>query len=158
MSKSEIRLTEVRAKQANKLRQKHKDTLGLTQEDFYNHILKKIVANDYAYMRGRDRKDKTRVKIDKELKNKASEKAKYLGFSTLNEMLEEIIAKEYKDSVYKPKKSYERFENIGKKHSNLDNKKKERSYYENLTSQEKDEWKDRIKKSKQTLEKRKGGQ
>ncbi|MGI2269975.1 hypothetical protein [Staphylococcus sp. GDY8P126P] len=154
MSKSEIRLTEVRAKQANKLRQKHKDTLGLTQEDFYNHILKKVVANDYAYMRGRERKDKTRVKIDKELKNKASEKAKYLGFSTLNEMLEEIIAKEYKDSVYKSKKAYERFESVGKKHLEIASENKRRKNYEDLTSEEKVEMKSKIKKAKQKRDER----
>src|SRR5699024_7517654 len=86
MNKSELRITKTRAKQAQKIRQKHKDTVGVTQEDFYNYILKKIIAKDYVGKRGREKNEMTRVKVDVELRNQATEIAKSLGFRSINTM------------------------------------------------------------------------
>lgn len=118
MSKSELRITETRAKQAQKIRQKHKDTVGATQEGFYNYLLKKIVAKDYVGKRGREQKRMTRVKVDMDLRNKASEMAKELGFRSINTMMERIISDEYLEHIYNPEKAYELFETSGRRNRN----------------------------------------
>lgn len=118
MNKSELRITKTRAKQAQKIRQKHKDTVGVTQEDFYNYILKKIIAKDYVGKRGREKNEMTRVKVDVELRNQATEIAKSLGFRSINTMIESIVADEYYEHVYNPEKAYKMFEATGRKKRN----------------------------------------
>lgn len=123
MDKSELRINERRAKHGEKVRQKHIDTVGVTSEDFYNFILKKIVAKDYDWMRGEGRTKMKRLKVDSELRKQASEKAKKLGFSSINKMVERILKREYFDYLSEPEKAHEMFESVGKEERNETHRK-----------------------------------
>ncbi|MFF5909485.1 hypothetical protein ACFY6E_12470 [Staphylococcus cohnii] len=115
--KGTIRVKESTKKMFKKIRKKHLYTVGKTDEEMMNHILKRIIAGSYFWMAGKRNRNVAKIYADYDLVQKASEQAKKQGYSSLNEFLNEIIRAEYKSHVYKRDKGSRLFETVGRRES-----------------------------------------
>lgn len=76
------------------LQNEHRDMVGRTEKGLVEHMLKKVIVGDYDDLQPEEPESKRRMFVNKELRDKADERAKANGFSNISEMINRIIKKE----------------------------------------------------------------
>ena len=116
-----LRIDEETKSKLMKIRRNH----NYSVESMGNHLLNKVIAGDYDYIKAKDKKQNKTMNVDHEIWVKARAKADELGFSSLNQMIKQIADDEY--TLHIADVEYQKmFESVG----NQQNIAKQSSFFE----------------------------
>lgn len=93
--KGVLKITPEAKEKLLKIKRKHEYTVGDTFETLNNHILNKVVEGDYDFIKPIDTRNSRKVNVDYDIWEKAKVKAEELGFTSLNQMMNQIADVEF---------------------------------------------------------------
>ncbi|MDQ7156633.1 hypothetical protein [Staphylococcus warneri] len=93
--KGVLKITPESKEKLLKIKRKHEYTVGDTFENLNNHILNKVVEGDYDFIKPIDTRNSRKVNVDYDIWEKAKVKAEELGFTSLNQMMNQIADVEF---------------------------------------------------------------